>query len=126
MGPNSEALEGSTFKPLWLDQPARPARLPALTGSRSCELLIVGGGFTGNCDCPGSSSVIYDYLANSWHALPNMSQAGRGHNIVQRAMLGILSRLVHELLQSLKVGFGEFKGNNHQRSILLKFSAWPA
>ena len=47
MGPNSEALEGSTFKPLWLDQPARPARLPALTGSQSCELLIVGGGFTG-------------------------------------------------------------------------------
>lgn len=47
MGPEAEALEGSTFKPLWLDQPARPARLPALTGSRSCELLIVGGGFTG-------------------------------------------------------------------------------
>ncbi|NRA09288.1 MAG: FAD-dependent oxidoreductase [Myxococcales bacterium] len=47
MGPNSEALEGSTFKPLWLDQPARPARLPALAGSASCELLIVGGGFTG-------------------------------------------------------------------------------
>ena len=47
MGPNSEALEGSTFKPLWLDQPARPALLPALTGSQSCELLIVGGGFTG-------------------------------------------------------------------------------
>ena len=47
MGPESKALEGSIFKPLWLDQPARPARQPALTGSPSCELLIVGGGFTG-------------------------------------------------------------------------------
>ena len=47
MGPESKALEGSIFKPLWLDQPARPARQPALTESLSCELLIVGGGFTG-------------------------------------------------------------------------------
>ena len=47
MGPESEALKGSIFKPLWLDQPDRPARLPALSGAESCELLIVGGGFTG-------------------------------------------------------------------------------
>ncbi|MEE3328172.1 MAG: FAD-binding oxidoreductase [Myxococcota bacterium] len=47
MGAHIEALKGSQFKPLWLDQEARPARLAELHGSQSCELLIVGGGFTG-------------------------------------------------------------------------------
>jgi glycine/D-amino acid oxidase-like deaminating enzyme len=47
MDQGSTALEGSIFKPFWLDQAARPARLGALAGAQSCELLIVGGGFTG-------------------------------------------------------------------------------
>lgn len=42
-----EALEGSKHCPLWHDQDIRPETLPALQENASCELLIVGGGFTG-------------------------------------------------------------------------------
>ncbi|MGW5676306.1 NAD(P)/FAD-dependent oxidoreductase [Streptomyces sp. NPDC003860] len=31
----------------WLDDPARPAALPALTGDEHCDLLVVGGGYSG-------------------------------------------------------------------------------
>ncbi|MCF3962314.1 FAD-binding oxidoreductase [Streptomyces fuscigenes] len=33
--------------PYWLDTPARPAALPALTGGEHCDLLVVGGGYSG-------------------------------------------------------------------------------
>ncbi|MBP0456186.1 FAD-dependent oxidoreductase [Streptomyces bomunensis] len=33
--------------PFWLDDPARPAALPALTGEDRCDLLVVGGGYSG-------------------------------------------------------------------------------
>ncbi len=42
-----EALENSRFACLWLDQAARPEPLQPLSGDQRCELLIVGGGFTG-------------------------------------------------------------------------------
>ena len=43
-----EALQNSKFCPLWHDQPdVRPEVLPSLSQNESCELLIVGGGFTG-------------------------------------------------------------------------------
>lgn len=42
------ALQGSKHCPLWHDQPdVRPETLPALSQDEHCELLIVGGGFTG-------------------------------------------------------------------------------
>ena len=31
----------------WLDDPAKPAALPALTGDEHCDLLVVGGGYSG-------------------------------------------------------------------------------
>ncbi|GAA4779926.1 MULTISPECIES: FAD-dependent oxidoreductase [Streptomyces] len=31
----------------WLDDPGRPAALPALTGTEQCDLLVVGGGYSG-------------------------------------------------------------------------------
>lgn len=31
----------------WLDDPARPAAEPALTGDERCDLLVVGGGYSG-------------------------------------------------------------------------------
>ncbi|CAM5660191.1 hypothetical protein SALBM217S_01479 [Streptomyces griseoloalbus] len=31
----------------WLDEPGRPAREPALTGPVTCDLLVVGGGYSG-------------------------------------------------------------------------------
>lgn len=45
-----DPLAGSTLKPLWLDNPARPAPRPPLesaTAPLETDLLIVGGGFTG-------------------------------------------------------------------------------
>jgi glycine/D-amino acid oxidase-like deaminating enzyme len=41
------ALAGSTFGPLWLDTPDRPAPRPGLDGDTEVDLLVVGGGFTG-------------------------------------------------------------------------------
>ncbi|WP_406274380.1 FAD-binding oxidoreductase [Streptomyces sp. NBC_00191] len=31
----------------WLDDPAKPGTLPALTGDEHCDLLVVGGGYSG-------------------------------------------------------------------------------
>ncbi|MFJ2605877.1 MULTISPECIES: NAD(P)/FAD-dependent oxidoreductase [unclassified Streptomyces] len=33
--------------PYWLDDPGRPRPAPALTGPESCDLLVVGGGYSG-------------------------------------------------------------------------------
>jgi glycine/D-amino acid oxidase-like deaminating enzyme len=41
------ALAGSTWAPLWLDSPDRPAPRPGLDGDTEVDLLVVGGGFTG-------------------------------------------------------------------------------
>ena len=47
MDAHLEALEDSKLACLWLDQEARPEPLRPLSGDQRCELLIVGGGFTG-------------------------------------------------------------------------------
>jgi glycine/D-amino acid oxidase-like deaminating enzyme len=41
------ALEDLSPTPFWLDSPAAPAAQPPLTGSVSCDLAVVGGGYTG-------------------------------------------------------------------------------
>ena len=41
------ALADVKMDSVWLDNPGRPAALPPLTGNRSADLLVVGGGFTG-------------------------------------------------------------------------------
>ena len=47
MEPHLRALADTKFSCFWLDQEARPERLDRLKDSQQCELLIVGGGFTG-------------------------------------------------------------------------------
>lgn len=47
MNEHHEALKDAVARPLWHDPEIMPERLPALSGNESCELLIVGGGFTG-------------------------------------------------------------------------------
>lgn len=47
MEPHLKALTHSKYVPLWLDQPDRPDPLEELRGEQRCELLIVGGGYTG-------------------------------------------------------------------------------
>lgn len=46
MEPTASLASASTI-PYWLDTPDRPAPLPALTGPRSTDLAVVGGGFVG-------------------------------------------------------------------------------
>ncbi|MFC5721106.1 NAD(P)/FAD-dependent oxidoreductase [Streptomyces gamaensis] len=41
------ALADAAPRPYWLDDPGRPAALPALVGDETCDLLVVGGGFSG-------------------------------------------------------------------------------
>ena len=41
------AFEGASTRPYWLDRPTAPARRPPLRGPATCDLAIVGGGFTG-------------------------------------------------------------------------------
>ncbi len=47
MDAHLKALENSKFACFWLDHEARPEPLRALSGDQRCELLTVGGGFTG-------------------------------------------------------------------------------
>jgi glycine/D-amino acid oxidase-like deaminating enzyme len=42
-----DALKDAVLRPLWHDPEIMPEPLPALTKDEKCELLIVGGGFTG-------------------------------------------------------------------------------
>ena len=42
-----KALQGSKYTPIWMDNKIRPKTLPALKKDIECDLLIVGGGFTG-------------------------------------------------------------------------------
>ncbi len=41
------ALAGASERPLWLDDPRRPAPHPPLEGSHVADLVVVGGGFLG-------------------------------------------------------------------------------
>lgn len=43
----SASLDGVCLTPYWLDDPSRPAPLPALEGEYSTDLAVVGGGFAG-------------------------------------------------------------------------------
>ncbi|UQA92801.1 NAD(P)/FAD-dependent oxidoreductase [Streptomyces halobius] len=41
------ALSDTAPTPFWLEDPDRPAALPALVGDETCDLLVVGGGYSG-------------------------------------------------------------------------------
>ncbi|HET9380469.1 MAG TPA: FAD-dependent oxidoreductase [Streptomyces sp.] len=43
----TRSLAGARPVPYWLDDPDRPRPEPALTGAESCDLLVVGGGYSG-------------------------------------------------------------------------------
>ncbi|MEV0537031.1 FAD-dependent oxidoreductase [Kitasatospora sp. NPDC050463] len=44
---SARALSDARPTPFWLEDPGRPAALPALVGDVTCDLLIVGGGYSG-------------------------------------------------------------------------------
>ncbi|GHF73811.1 oxidoreductase [Streptomyces mashuensis] len=43
----ARALSDASPRPYWLDDPARPPACPALVGDDHCDLLVVGGGYSG-------------------------------------------------------------------------------
>ncbi|MEV8097277.1 FAD-dependent oxidoreductase [Kitasatospora sp. NPDC085879] len=44
---SARALSDVKPTPFWLEDPGRPEALPALVGDTTCDLLVVGGGYTG-------------------------------------------------------------------------------
>ncbi|NIY68636.1 NAD(P)/FAD-dependent oxidoreductase [Streptomyces malaysiensis] len=42
-----KSLAGAAYRPYWLDDPGRPRPRPALVGEERCDLLVVGGGYSG-------------------------------------------------------------------------------
>src|SRR5215216_4244548 len=47
MAGHHAALDGTSSTPLWLDDASRPSPRPALRGEISCDLAVVGGGYSG-------------------------------------------------------------------------------
>ncbi|MEU8622618.1 FAD-dependent oxidoreductase [Streptomyces sp. NPDC048623] len=43
----AQSLSDAQPVPFWLEDPGKPGTLPALTGSERCDLLVVGGGYSG-------------------------------------------------------------------------------
>ncbi|WNI18326.1 NAD(P)/FAD-dependent oxidoreductase [Actinacidiphila sp. ITFR-21] len=43
----ARSLAAAEPAPYWLDDPGRPAAEPALAGAEQCDLLVVGGGYSG-------------------------------------------------------------------------------
>ncbi|MFC7218278.1 NAD(P)/FAD-dependent oxidoreductase [Streptomyces polyrhachis] len=43
----ARSLAEATYRPFWLEDPGRPAALPALVGEEQADLLVVGGGYSG-------------------------------------------------------------------------------
>lgn len=43
----ARSLADTEPAPYWLDDPGRPAARPALTGTAECDLLVIGGGYSG-------------------------------------------------------------------------------
>jgi len=44
---SAQSLADVQYTSFWLADPGRPEALPALTGDTTCDLLVVGGGYTG-------------------------------------------------------------------------------
>ncbi|AUY49648.1 FAD-dependent oxidoreductase [Streptomyces sp. CB01881] len=44
---SARALSDARPTPFWLEDPGRPEALPALVGDAHCDLLVVGGGYSG-------------------------------------------------------------------------------
>lgn len=43
----AQSLSGALPVPYWLDDPGKPAAEPALTSDEACDLLVIGGGYSG-------------------------------------------------------------------------------
>ncbi|MEE1756899.1 NAD(P)/FAD-dependent oxidoreductase [Streptomyces sp. SP18CS02] len=43
----AHSLSDAQPVPFWLEDPGKPGALPALTGTEHCDLLVVGGGYSG-------------------------------------------------------------------------------
>ncbi|MFG2869952.1 NAD(P)/FAD-dependent oxidoreductase [Streptomyces sp. NPDC048338] len=43
----ARSLSDAQPVPFWLEDPGKPGALPALTGTENCDLLVVGGGYSG-------------------------------------------------------------------------------
>lgn len=73
--PAAKALSDAALRPYWLDDPSRPEALPALVGDEHCDLLVVGGGYSGLWTAllakergPGRDVVLIEAQETAWAA----------------------------------------------------------
>jgi len=45
----SRLVTAAKAKPFWLDRPDAPPARPPVRGDLACDLVVIGGGFTGLC-----------------------------------------------------------------------------
>jgi glycine/D-amino acid oxidase-like deaminating enzyme len=72
---STRSLVNAEPAPFWLQDPARPAPLPALAGEEHCDLLVVGGGYCGLWTAllakerdPGRDVVLIEARETGWAA----------------------------------------------------------
>lgn len=70
-----QSLKDARPAPYWLDDPGRPGARPALAGDEHCDLLVVGGGYTGLWTAllakerdPGRDVVLIEARETGWAA----------------------------------------------------------
>ncbi|MFF7653444.1 NAD(P)/FAD-dependent oxidoreductase [Streptomyces sp. NPDC007983] len=73
--PVLEALADVAYTPYWLDDPGRPRPNPALVGDERCDLLVIGGGYSGLWTAltakerdPGRDVVLVEAQESGWAA----------------------------------------------------------
>ncbi|MCW2497749.1 FAD-dependent oxidoreductase [Jatrophihabitans sp.] len=75
MSPLHDSLKDAVPRPFWLDSPLAPAPNPPLAGAASCDLAVVGAGYTGLWTAllakeadPGRDVIVLDARTAGWAA----------------------------------------------------------
>ena len=115
MGDARRAFAATRFTPFWLDDPRRPEPCEALVHSTTCDLAVVGGGFTGLWTAflakernPAAEVVLLESQEIGWAA------TGRNGGFCLASLTHGLSngleRFPNEIERLEKLGYENFEG----------------